>query len=579
MSGRRARRRAAVLTRACMTALLLIAVPALALAQAADVDLDSVLDGDVPGLSVHVRGTGGYSGLCMGGDFVNDTGQTITVRVPVGLRLVPPEGMEGVQTMVTAGAEMLVIPPGHSSHQFVAYCSEAHDAGPGGVAGFTNGGYVDAELMRVLRRIAEEGHSRGSQHAVWSVTDGYDISDNPDAQRIAGASGVPAGQAAAGGVAAGATAYGLAQLVRRAGEGGGSELGGEGGYDEPSPPDAEPEETDVEREMAAETDAAEPPDKPPEKKDETLPEKKDEPRKPPRPPAPLRAPDGEVLRWDKDRRRVVIEDGTGLSVEAGRGGGWVGRNARTPVDPFRLKPPEDVDVADGDVSIRRRGDQTDVTVRTGDGTPPVRIYRNEQTDHTQVQRGHLVIGRQGDKTSVSDLVGGKRTGVTYDGSKGDFEVFRDQFRLSRTDGTYRLSETAPDGRKYSAGYNPTTGDARLDVGDRWIVKSGDAYGLSTGDRTLMYDARRRFVGYEFPTNAGKGSLSVGVGIDGQGAVARTQPIRIGNREARLNLDYSRMLRESGGGLETDFSAGLDVGRVSVEWSPGDRPNVRYNWKF
>ena len=579
MSGRRGRKRAAVLARACVVTLLFITAPVLALAQAADVDLDTVLDGDVPGLSVFVHGTGGYSGLCMAGDFVNDTGQTIAVRIPVGLRLVPPEGFEGVQTMVTAGAEVLVIPPGESRHQFVAYCSEAHDSGPGGVGGFTNGGYVDAELMRVLRRIADEGQSTGSQHAVWSVTDGYDISGNPDAQRIAGAAGVPAGQAAAGGAAAGATAYGLAQLVRRAGEGGGTgALEGEGGYDEPGAPDTEPDEIDVDREMAAEEDAAEPPEKPPEA--EQPPEKKDEPpRKPPRPPAPLRAPDGEALRWDKDRRRIIIDDGSGLHVEAGRGGGWVGRNARSTDDPFRLKPPEDADFRDGDVSVRRRGDQMDATIGTGDGKPSVRVYRNEQTDHTQVQRDHLVISRQGDRTSVSDLVGGKRTGATYDGSKGDFEVFRDQFRLSRTDGTYRLSETAPDGRKYSAGYNPTTGDARLSVGDRWVVKSGDVYGVSTGDRTLMYDSGRRFVGYEFPTNAGKGSLSVGVGTDGQGAVARTQPIRIGNREARLNLDYSRVLRESGGGLETDFSAGLDVGRVSIEWSPGDRPNVRYNVKF
>lgn len=581
---------------ACALVVCLGLSPLSALAASYDASLDEVMDGNVPGLTVRVNGVGGYYGQCMAGDFINDTGQPLKIRVPVGLRLVPQN--EGVQTMVTGGAETLTIPPGTSTQKFTAFCSEEHDGGPSGSKDFSNGGFVDPALMRVLDRIAAaEGQDSSAQHAVWSVTDGLDISGDPNAQNYADRPQVPAGPAAAGGLAAGAAAIGLAELSRRMAEIQGVDLppegdgteGGEPGGSSDSGEDStelddllDTDESGADDDAGSDDDAGDTPDgsdetEPPEKTEEKPPAK--DIKKPPPPPAPLRAGEDGDIRWDKNRRRVLIGTDSGLNLQAGRGGGWVGRGGGPGHDPFELKPPGSVDVGEGDVTGHKRGDTYDLSIPTGDGKPSVNIYRNEQTDRTQLQRGHFVLSQQGSRVGMSDLLGGQRTGASYDGSSGDFEVFRNNFRLSRTGDSFRVGDKTPGGREVSATYNSQTGGARVDVGDRWLSHDGDTSAAGWGDRGLVYDGKKHFGAYQFPTNGGKGSLAVGGGSEGQFGIGRVQPLRIGNREARLNVDYSRMLRDSGGGTTTEMNVGLDVGRVSVNWSPGDRPSVRYNIKF
>ncbi|MCJ7425211.1 hypothetical protein MUP01_13225, partial [Candidatus Bathyarchaeota archaeon] len=69
-------------------------------------DLDKVMKGQVSGLQSEVRGAGGYYGDCIRVTIANETGQPVTVDVPLGLLLVPRDNPR-VQTMVCAGGESL----------------------------------------------------------------------------------------------------------------------------------------------------------------------------------------------------------------------------------------------------------------------------------------------------------------------------------------------------------------------------------------------------------------------------------------------------------------------------------------
>ncbi len=591
----------------CLVVGVLLLAPLAAHAADYDADLGDVLDGNLPGVTVRVDGTGGWYGQCMGGAFVNDTGATIRVRVPIGMRLVPPD--EGVQTMVTAGGEILEIPPGESSQPFVAFCSEMHDAPPSASGDFQNGGFVERDLMAVLQRIADaEAGDSAAQSAVWSVTDGLDISNDEFSQQYVPPAEVPPGRAAGAGLAAGLTGLGLAELTRRMAEIQGVPLPTESDLPAPEgsvPPSSDSSELDEYLDddgdglTQGDSEGAKPPtgdddgldedgdklyqdpDETTKPAEETPPKTDDKPKPPPAPPKPPRASgDDGGIKWDRTNRRVVVDDGT-THFEAGRGGGWIGiGGAPGPgTNPFELKPPGDVDINEGDVSAHSRGDQVDVTLQTDDDKRPVHLFRDGSSDTTRVQRGHFVLSQQGNRTSIQDLVNGRTTGASYDGSTGDFNVFRDNFRLSRSGDNISITDKTPGGRDVGASYDSQSGDFSLRSGDRAAARTDGAYGYMWGDRNVAYDPNRKFGGYSFPTNGGKGNLSIGGGADGQFGIARTQPLRIGNRDARLNLDYSRMLRDSGGGLDTEFSAGLDVGRVSVNWSPGDKPKFSYNVKF
>lgn len=201
-------------------ALVLLGVLPLSLS-AADYELHDVMNGAVPGLSVVVNGSGqGYYGQSIRATFSNGTGSALTVKVPIGLALLPQN--TGVQTMYTAGAETISVPPGSSQGLIIAFCGEQHDSGPRSSDVFTAGGFATGSLLQTLRNINRAG-SFGSdaQAAVWHHTDGNDISNNNLAQELAGGFGA-AGAAAAAGLAGSALAGGTALLLNRIERGGGS---------------------------------------------------------------------------------------------------------------------------------------------------------------------------------------------------------------------------------------------------------------------------------------------------------------------------------------------------------------------
>ena len=195
------------LRKSCLWASLLVLVTLVAIFAARgvafaeeeyDVELQDVMDGNVPGLSADVTGTGWWYGSCMQVRFKNDTTQTLRVKVPIGLRLAPED--EGVQTMYTVGDEVITMPPGSSTVKFKAFCGEENDYPPESGDFFHPQGRADGDLMKTLQRIHQKKrYDVTGQDAVWSHTDNADISGDKEAQDLAGGSSVPDEKAAADG--------------------------------------------------------------------------------------------------------------------------------------------------------------------------------------------------------------------------------------------------------------------------------------------------------------------------------------------------------------------------------------------
>ncbi|MDH3680846.1 MAG: hypothetical protein OEV40_12940 [Acidimicrobiia bacterium] len=137
-------------------------------AEAADtqVDLGDIagmrMDDDVEvapslsGVGVAIKGTpsGTYSGPSIDVTIENTTGDTLRVRVPVGTKLYPADA--GVQTMLTAGNEVIVVPPGATVSQTIeAYCGEPHDRQPYDSDTFTVGERVTGPILDSLEAISE----------------------------------------------------------------------------------------------------------------------------------------------------------------------------------------------------------------------------------------------------------------------------------------------------------------------------------------------------------------------------------------------------------------------------------------
>ena len=237
---------------------------------ALQVNLQDVMNGQVPGLNATVRGSGqGWYGDSLQVFFENQTGATHTVKVPLGLRLAPQD--TSVQTMITAGGEIITVPPGSSSNLIKAFCGEKSDHAPGTSDVFRPDGFVGPALMDTVQRInRSDVYNSSSQAAVWHHTDNLDISDNETARDLAGGSGPSKEEAAGlagitaalilvwaltGGVGSDFTARVGDLLHSVAGRGGppAAEVG-------PAPPDEPPPDgTTVEETAAGETAAEEPP--------------------------------------------------------------------------------------------------------------------------------------------------------------------------------------------------------------------------------------------------------------------------------------------------------------------------------
>ncbi|MBN1369594.1 MAG: hypothetical protein JW954_05100 [Dehalococcoidaceae bacterium] len=199
-----------------------------------DFELQEAMQGNVPGFSAQVSGSGhGWYGDSLRVYFNNSTTQKLRVKIPVGLRLVPANS--NVQTMYTAGGEVFEVPEGESSYVFKAFCGEKHDSAPGVSDNFSPGGFAEGELMQTLKNISrEQVFNSNAQDAVWNRTDGLDISENEEAQKFTGGNKIDAEKTAAAG-AAGALAGGATSALMNRGNGGnGGQTSGENDKTPPS---------------------------------------------------------------------------------------------------------------------------------------------------------------------------------------------------------------------------------------------------------------------------------------------------------------------------------------------------------
>ncbi len=166
-----------------------------------DYTLPEVMEGETWDLSADVGGAGGYYGECIQVTLYNSASDTKMVKVPVGTELVPANAY--VQTMYTAGGEVLRADPGTSTHRINAFCGEMHDGAPGTGDTFSFGGYANSDLMNILEAINDqEAYNSDGQHAVWHETDDRDISEDEGAQAVVHGAGPGGTQAATTAVAA-----------------------------------------------------------------------------------------------------------------------------------------------------------------------------------------------------------------------------------------------------------------------------------------------------------------------------------------------------------------------------------------
>lgn len=165
---------AAIATAGLAVALLVGVTPSAEAQDSYDTALPEVMQGEVDGLSVDVTGSGGITGDCITTSFTNELGETVTVLVPIGTRLLPETPK--TQIMVTAGNEVLEVGPGESEFYVKGFCS-LHSAGaPGNGERFSFFEMADEDMMRVLRNIYEAGaFDYTGQEALWYVTDGGDL--------------------------------------------------------------------------------------------------------------------------------------------------------------------------------------------------------------------------------------------------------------------------------------------------------------------------------------------------------------------------------------------------------------------
>lgn len=173
---------AAIATAGLAIVLLAGVTPSAEAQQEYDTALPEVMNGEVDGLSVEVLGAGGINGDCIQTVFTNELGETVTVLVPMGTRLLPETPR--TQIMVTAGNELLEVGPGTSEHLVKGFCSLHSASAPGAGERFSFFEMADEDMMRVLRNIYEAGAFDSiGQEALWYVTDGGDLETMDPAAR------------------------------------------------------------------------------------------------------------------------------------------------------------------------------------------------------------------------------------------------------------------------------------------------------------------------------------------------------------------------------------------------------------
>ena len=218
--------------------LAVLVIPGVAAADA-DVGIRDVAEGNVPGLSATINGSGiTYFGDSIRVTFQNDTTEPLVVHVPIGTQLIPAN--VNTQTMITAGGENITVPPGTSEVIIKAFCGEKNDGAPSTGDTFSVGDRATGDLLTTAENINREGaFDYDGQTAIWHVTDGAAIGEGSVAEGLVG-SGLSDGEKAATAI----ITAGSAVAAAAAASGGGTATDDDLLPDEDLFPDAEWEDFD-----------------------------------------------------------------------------------------------------------------------------------------------------------------------------------------------------------------------------------------------------------------------------------------------------------------------------------------------
>lgn len=277
-----------------------------------------------------------------------------------------------------------------------------------------------------------------------------------------------------------------------------------------------------------------------------------------------RAADHEKLRWNPTTKRLEGRFGD-TWVELGKGSWQGGKGGAPGHDPFSDGPAV-ADVSAGDVNLHKRGDQYSADFPSGRSGAPTQVTHNPAEDTSGFRRRDFSLARDGDAWSLADGPKKDRWGVSFDGSTDDFAAFRRDFSLGRRDGMWSVGDAPSGGRQWNAAYGD--GKGYLEVGDRWIGRDGDQWGVGWKERSLGWNSRFDRFTYEHDLQGGAGSQEFTVGRDGQFGYSREQPVRVFDQRVKLKASFERYLESTGNGSERmsrETALGFERGKLKFDW--------------
>jgi hypothetical protein len=130
-------------------------------------------------LGINICGLGGYQGDCIMMSFNNLSPDTAFLRLEPGRILASADTLN--QDIMITREELLTLGPGERrSIRAFGFCSEACKAAPDTAGLFNLGEMADSLLVVLAEFLNDKGNNYPEdaiQHAVWCLTDGYDLSE------------------------------------------------------------------------------------------------------------------------------------------------------------------------------------------------------------------------------------------------------------------------------------------------------------------------------------------------------------------------------------------------------------------
>ena len=120
--------------------------------------------------------TSSHVGPCMAMEIVSASADNLLISLDYGYKLEPED--TGVQTMMVTQTLMVKLAPKQKkNYRIYAMCTEAHDGGPTTEQEFNLGKRFSGNLLSLAEIINRKKYqSNAAQHAVWCLTDNYELS-------------------------------------------------------------------------------------------------------------------------------------------------------------------------------------------------------------------------------------------------------------------------------------------------------------------------------------------------------------------------------------------------------------------